>query len=162
MPPSARQPGRWVTLNWTFKHLNVNLWAKSASEELDNTIAMQCCESSSCIKEICFTVFPIGNSSHSDQVKHLTNMSVNLSLKALKEMDYWKKNIIIQNQDLLLPPKLLGSSWFNAFTPLIWFQRVAGSVFCILSFDICVDICCCLPNNYSLWKYFDILHFNIF
>ena len=92
MPPSARQPGRWVTLNWTFKHLNVNLWAKSASEELDNTIAMQCCESSSCIKEICFTVFPIGNSSHSDQVKQLTNMSVNLSLKALKEMDYWKEH----------------------------------------------------------------------
>ena len=80
MPPSARQPGRWVTLNWTFKH----------SEELDITIAMQCCDSSSCIKEICFTVFPIGNSSHSDQVKHLTNMSVNLSLKALKELDYWK------------------------------------------------------------------------
>ena len=38
---------------------------------------------------------------------------------------------------------------------------IGGSAFYILSFDIYVDICGCLPNYCSLWKYFDILHFNI-
>ena len=78
--------------------------------------------------------------SHSDQVKQLTNMSVNLSLKALKEMDCWKEH---NNSKylfyIILPPKLLGSSWFIFFEPLIWPLRVKGSVFCMLTFDICVE-----------------------
>ena len=80
------------------------------------------------------------NFSHSDQVKQLTNMSVNLSLKALKEMDCWKEH---NNSKylfyIILPPKLLGSSWFNVFEPLICPLRVKGSVFCMLTFDICVE-----------------------
>ena len=95
-------------------------------------------------------------------------MSVILSLSDGKGKRFKEEKSIINVKflNILFQPKLLGSSWIKSFEPLIarlreldW--RECLLYFVILSFDIYVDIWGCLPNYCSLWKYFDILHFNI-
>ena len=84
-------------------------------------------------------------------------MSVILSLSDGKGKRFKKEKSIINVKflNILFQPKLLGSSWIKSFEPLIarlreldW--RECLYYFVILSFDIYVDICGCLPNYCSL------------